>query len=152
MPLPPGTARTSARRAALGAAAASAAVLAAVAVPAVAAAAPPTTPFISEIHYDNAGADTGEFVEVELPAGTSSAGLSVVLYNGNGGVTYRTTALTVVTAPTTGPAVVVYSTNGIENGAPDGLALVRGTEVLEFLSYEGTLTATNGPAAVSVPS
>ncbi len=41
MPLPPGTARTAARRGALGAAAASAAVLAALAVPAVAAAAPP---------------------------------------------------------------------------------------------------------------
>ena len=34
----------------------------------------------------------------------------------------------------------------MQNGAPDGLALVQGTEVLQFLSYEGTFTATNGAA------
>ena len=39
-----------------------------VAAPA-ATAAEPTAPFISEIHYDNAGADVGEFVEVQVPAG-----------------------------------------------------------------------------------
>ncbi|MCZ2813787.1 ExeM/NucH family extracellular endonuclease [Modestobacter sp. VKM Ac-2979] len=148
MPLPPGTIRTAARRAALGAATASAAVLAAVAVPAVAVAAPPTTPFISEIHYDNAGTDVGEFVEVQLPAGTSSDGLSVVLYNGGNGAVYDTDALPAVTAPADGSAVAVvdYPSNGIQNGAPDAVALVRGTEVLEFLSYEGTMTAAGGPA------
>ena len=41
-----------------------------------ASAAAPTSPYISEIHYDNDGTDTGEFVEVELPAGTSSDGLA----------------------------------------------------------------------------
>ncbi|MCZ2839987.1 ExeM/NucH family extracellular endonuclease [Modestobacter sp. VKM Ac-2985] len=148
MPLPPGTARTSARRAALGAAAASAAVLGVVAVPAVAAAAPPTAPFVSEVHYDNDGTDTGEFVEVQLPAGTGSDGLSVVLYNGGNGTVYDTDALPVVTAPEDAPAVAVvdYPANGIQNGAPDAIALVRGTEVLEFLSYEGTMTAVGGPA------
>ncbi|MCZ2817950.1 ExeM/NucH family extracellular endonuclease [Modestobacter sp. VKM Ac-2984] len=149
MPLPPGTARTSARRAALGAAAASAAVLGVVAVPAVAAAAPPTAPFVSEVHYDNTGTDAGEFVEVQLPAGTTSAGLSVVLYNGSNSSAYDTDALPVVTAPADAPAVAVvdYPANGVQNGSPDAIALVRGTEVLEFLSYEGTLTAAGGPAA-----
>ena len=135
--------------------AAAAASLALVGLPAaVAAAAPPTAPFISEIHYDNNGTDTGEFVEVQLPAGTSSAGLSVVLYNAGSatnptGVTYDTDALPVVTAPADAPAVAViqYPANGIQNGDPDGIALVRGAEVLEFLSYVGTFTATNGPAA-----
>ncbi len=114
-----------------------------------AAAAPPTTPFISEIHYDNAGTDTGEFVEVQIPAGTTSAGLSIVLYNGSNGATYDTDPLPVVTAPTGGPAVAVleYPANGIQNGSPDAVALVRNGTVLEFLSYEGTFTATNGPAA-----
>jgi predicted extracellular nuclease len=149
VPLPTGTARTAARRAALGAAATSAAVLAAVAVPAVAVAAPPTTPFISEIHYDNVSTDVGEFVEVQLSAGTSSDGLSVVLYNGGNGAVYDTDALPAVTAPADGSAVAVvdYPSNGIQNGAPDAVALVRGTEVLEFLSYEGTMTAAGGPAA-----
>jgi len=137
--------RVLARRTALGTLAAAVAVLG---LPAVAQAAPPTTPFISEIHYDNDGADTGEFVEVHLPAGATSAGLSIALYNGSGGGAYDTDALPVVTAPAGAPAVAVvtYPTNGIQNGDPDGVALVRGTEVLEFLSYEGTLTATGGPA------
>ncbi|PWW24524.1 5'-nucleotidase/hypothetical protein [Geodermatophilus normandii] len=120
-----------------------------VGLPATASAAAPTTPFISEIHYDNDGGDAGEFVEVQIPAGTSSAGLSVVLYNGNDRSTYDTDALPVVTAPADAPAVAVvdYPANGIQNGAPDGIALVRGTELLEFLSYEGSFTAANGPAS-----
>jgi predicted extracellular nuclease len=121
-----------------------------VSLTAPAVAAPPTAPYVSELHYDNDGADTGEFVEVHLPAGTSSAGLSVVLYNGSnaaGAVTYGTFALPAVTAPADAPAAAAVSTPGIQNGAPDGVALVRGTEVLELLSYEGTLTASDGPAA-----
>ncbi|HYO37696.1 MAG TPA: ExeM/NucH family extracellular endonuclease [Geodermatophilus sp.] len=142
----PRSRRLLARRAALGTATAS---LAVVGLPAVASAAPPTTPFISEIHYDNAGTDAGEFVEVHLPPGTSSAGLSLALYNGGNGAVYDTDALPAVTAPADAPAVAVisYPANGIQNGDPDGVALLRGTEVLEFLSYEGTVTATGGPAA-----
>ncbi|MDP5183029.1 ExeM/NucH family extracellular endonuclease [Blastococcus sp. BMG 814] len=140
-----GSPRVLARRTALGTLAASVAV---VGLPASASAAPPTAPFISEIHYDDDGTDTGEFVEVHLPAGTSSDGLAVVLYNGNGDAVYDTDALPVVTAPADAPAVAVvdYPSNGIQNGGPDGIALVRGTDVLEFLSYEGTMTAVGGPA------
>ncbi len=37
--------------------------------------------------------------------------------------------------------------NGLQNGAPDGLALVDpSSAVIQFLSYEGAFTATNGPA------
>jgi predicted extracellular nuclease len=143
--LPPGSSRTAVRRMTFTLAAAAVAV---VTVPVVASAAPPTTPFLSEFHYDNAGTDTGEFVEVQLPAGTSSAGLSVVLYNGGNGASYDTDALPAVTAPADAPAVAVVDYAGtLQNGAPDAIALVRGTEVLEFVSYEGTLTAANGPAA-----
>ncbi|WP_432482463.1 ExeM/NucH family extracellular endonuclease [Kineococcus esterisolvens] len=125
------------------------AALTALGLPATAAsAAAPTAPFVSEVHYDNAGTDTGEFVEVQLPAGTTSAGLSVVLYNGGNGAVYDTDALPAVTAPADAPAVAVveYPANGVQNGAPDGIALVRGDEVLEFLSYEGAFTADGGPA------
>jgi 5'-nucleotidase len=143
----PRSRRLLARRAALGTAAAS---LAVVGLPTVAAAAP-AGPYISEIHYDDstAAGDTGEFVEVTLPPGTTSDGLSVVLYNGGDRSTYDTDALPVVTAPADAPAVAVvdYPTNGVQNGPPDGVALVRGSEVLEFLSYEGTFTPANGPAA-----
>ena len=133
------------RSAALGAALACLAV-----VPAVpASAAAPTTPFLSEIHYDNAGTDAGEFVEVQLPPGTSSAGLAVVLYNGGNGAVYDTDALPLVTAPADAPAAVVvdYPANGVQNGDPDAVALVRDGVVLELLSYEGTFTPVSGPAA-----
>ena len=115
----------------------------------VAQAAPPTAAYISEIHYDNAGTDTGEFVEVHLPAGTSSEGLQVALYNGANGAAYRTDAVPAVTAPADAPAVAVvdYPANGIQNGAPDAIALVGADGVvIELLSYEGTLTAVGGPA------
>ena len=49
--------------------------------------------FINEFHYDNAGTDTNEKIEVIAPAGTSLAGWSVVLYNGSGGASYATLAL-----------------------------------------------------------
>ena len=117
-------------------------------LPGTAYAAPPTAPYISEIHYDNNGGDTGEFVEVHLPPGTSSAGLSIVLYNGSGGAPYDTDPLPSVTAPAGASAVAVvgYPANGIQNGSPDGVALVGPEGVLEFLSYEGTFTAAGGPA------
>ena len=49
----------------------------------ISAVAPPdATVFISEIHYDNAGVDAGEAIEVFGPAGTDLTGWSIVLYNG----------------------------------------------------------------------
>ncbi|GAA0296770.1 ExeM/NucH family extracellular endonuclease [Kineococcus aurantiacus] len=149
--LVPGRLGACTRRAAVGAAAVS---LTALGLPVVAAlpasAATLATPFVSELHYDNDGTDSGEFVEVQLPAGTSSAGLSVVLYNGGNGAVYDTDALPAVTAPAGAPAVAVvqYPANGVQNGSPDGVALVGADgAVLEFLSYEGPLTAVGGPAA-----
>lgn len=106
--------------------------------------------FINELHYDNDGTDTGEAIEVAGPAGTDLSGWSIVLYNGSNGAAYNTTALT-GTIPNTcggyGVVVVSYPTNGIQNGAPDGVALVdAGNNVVQFLSYEGTLVAVGGPA------
>ena len=45
---------------------------------------------ISEIHYDNAGTDAGEAVEVTGPAGMDLTGWSIVRYNGSGGAVYTT--------------------------------------------------------------
>ncbi|HEX6573516.1 MAG TPA: DNA/RNA non-specific endonuclease, partial [Gemmatimonadaceae bacterium] len=107
--------------------------------------------FVSEIHYDNDGTDTGEAIEIEGPAGKNLTGWSVVLYNQTGGAVYNTRVLS-VTIPDLcngrGVVVVDYPSNGIQNGPEDGFALVNNNgQVVEFLSYEGTLTATNGPAA-----
>ncbi|MGH9272449.1 MAG: hypothetical protein ACRDZ2_14370, partial [Ilumatobacteraceae bacterium] len=47
-----------------------------------------------------------------------------------------------------GTVVVNYPSNGIQNGNPDGVALVDPTQtVVQFLSYGGTFTAGGGPAA-----
>ena len=109
---------------------------------------PPGTLNIVEIHYDNSGADVGEAVEVEGPAGLDLSGWSVVLYNGNGGVTYDTLALSGTLADQcAGRGTVVVAAPGLQNGSPDGLALVNGASVAEFLSYEGAMTATNGSAS-----
>ena len=104
----------------------------------------------SEIHYDNLNADINEAIEIEGPTGTNLTGWSVVLYNGNGGVTYNTQILTgVIPAHCDGRGVLVvtYPQDGIQNGSPDAFALVNNQgQVVEFLSYEGTVTATTGPA------
>ncbi|HYE15660.1 MAG TPA: hypothetical protein VD968_14545, partial [Pyrinomonadaceae bacterium] len=108
-----------------------------------------STVFINEIHYDNTGTDAGEFIEVAGPAGTNLTGWSIVLYNGNGGASYDTDALT-GTIPSQqggyGTVSISYPSNGIQNGSPDGVALVDGTTLVQFLCYEGTFAATNGPA------
>lgn len=106
--------------------------------------------FINEIHYDNIGTDSGEAIEVAGPAGTDLTGWSLVLYNGNGGSAYNTTALAGVIANQQGgfgTVYVSYTVNGIQNGSPDGVALVNGGSVIQFLSYEGTFTAADGAAS-----
>lgn len=109
----------------------------------------PDTRF-SEVHYDNVGADVGEAIEIEGPAGTDLTGWSIVLYDGTPNLAYSTTALSGVipaTCDTRGVIVVSYPQNGIQNGSPDGMALVDSTgHVVELLSYEGAMTALDGPA------
>ncbi len=108
-----------------------------------------TTVFINEIHYDNTGTDAGEAIEVAGPAGTNLSGWSLILYNGTGGASYDTKALS-GTIPDQqggfGTLSFTYPVNGIQNGSPDGIALVNGSTVVQFLSYEGTFTASGGPA------
>lgn len=114
-------------------------------------AAPATAPlFINEIHYDPVGTDSNEKIEIAGPAGTDLSGWKVVLYNGNGGAPYDTKTLSGTIADQGngyGTAVISYATNGIQNGSPDGIALVAPDgQVVQFLSYEGTMTAVGGPA------
>jgi len=108
----------------------------------------PETRF-AEVHYDNVGGDGNEKIEIEGPAGTDLSGWSVVLYNGAS--PYTTTALSGVIAAQCdgrGTVVVSYPQDGIQNGSSDGFALVNGAgEVVEFLSYEGVIVASSGPAA-----
>jgi uncharacterized protein len=111
---------------------------------------PPFSARLNEFHYDNVGADASEFIEVRTTAGGDASGLVVELYNGSGGAVYGT--LTAATATVTTDGTYDYyvwnlPANGLQNGAPDGLALSNGGTLVEFLSYEGTFTAVGGVAA-----
>lgn len=109
---------------------------------------PDTIIFINEIHYDNASTDAGEAVEIAGPAGTDLSGWSLVLYNGNGGAPYNTITMNgVIPELQNGYGTLFFDTIGLQNGSPDGMALVNpANEVTMFLSYEGTFTAVGGPA------
>lgn len=109
-----------------------------------------STVFINEFHYDNVGTDTGEFIEIAGPAGTNLAGWRIELYNGANGLRYDNDALT-GTIPSQqggyGTVSISYPTDGIQNGAPDGIALINPSNtVVQFLCYEGTFTAQNETA------
>jgi len=109
-----------------------------------------STIFINEIHYDNAGTDTGEFIEVAGPAGTDLTGWRIELYNGAGGARYDDDPLS-GTIPSQqggyGTVSISYPSNGIQNGSPDGLALINSSNtVVQFLCYEGSFTATSHTA------
>lgn len=108
--------------------------------------------FINEFHYDNAGADAGEFVEVVVAPGYAG-GLDAVelfLYNGNNGELYgsahRLDSFTLHSQTFSGHSFYFKEIAGIQNGSPDGFALVVDGQVVEFLSYEGSFMAAEGPA------
>ncbi len=113
--------------------------------------------WINEFHYDNSGGDVGEFIEVIVDASfTDLANLEVVRYNGNGGSSYGSTGLNEFGMGEFSEGYNVYSftfpSNGIQNGAPDGIALcydgavVMSGSTYQFLSYEGDFTANGGCA------
>lgn len=104
--------------------------------------------WINEFHYDNTGADTGEFIEIVGIVGTDLSGWSLVLYNGNGGAVYQTINLTgIISNEINGYGALSFDTLGLQNGGPDGFALVDNNgAVVQFLSYEGSFTAVGGVA------
>ncbi|NRB54162.1 MAG: HYR domain-containing protein, partial [Saprospiraceae bacterium] len=104
--------------------------------------------WINEIHYDDFSTDEGEFVEVAGPAGTNLSAYTLLFYNGSNDAVYRTVNLSgVIDDEGDGIGAVAFSEAGIQNGSPDGVALIKNGAVIEFLSYEGSLTATNGAAS-----
>lgn len=108
-----------------------------------------TTPFINELHYDNGGTDVGEGVEIAGTAGTVLDGWSLLLYNGSTGGVYRTVALAgTIADQADGYGALFFDTGALQNGDPDGLALVDNNGLVQqFLSYEGVFQATDGAAA-----
>jgi len=121
---------------------------------------------INEIDYDQSvNPDAQEYIE--LYNGTSQAvdlsGKKILLINGSGGATYKTIDLSSVGSLPAGGYLVVASdgvttiapgalvlrimgtpqTDLIQNGAPDGIALIDATagSVIDVLSYEGAMTS-----------
>lgn len=109
----------------------------------------PGIAWINELHYDNDGSDSGEFIEVLGTSGTDLSGWKLIAYNGNGGGQYKTISLSgVIVDQGNGFGTLSFAASGIQNGGPDGIALVDAqNNVIQFLSYEGSMTATDGPAA-----
>lgn len=105
--------------------------------------------FINEFHYDNAGADVGEGVELAGQAGTDLTGYQVLLYNGSNGTVYRSVTLKgMLDDQDSGFGTAFFDVGSLQNGGPDGMALLdAGGNVLQFLSYEGAFAATEGAAA-----
>ena len=122
--------------------------------------------WVNEIHYDNTGGDVGEFIEVGLRTPNMSGDIPsdyvVEFYNGNGGTIYETTLDLTMANTISAPISVIdggatevvtlysFDVPNIQNGAPDGFAIVNATtsSVVDGLlySYEGTFTANDGTA------
>jgi hypothetical protein len=120
---------------------------------------------INEIDYDQPGTDYGEFIEIHN--GTSEdrplAGVALILVNGLSSFEYARVELAdagpslpageylvvgtsdVLTTLPPGTLSVTFpsSSNNIQNGAPDGIALfdTSATALLDAISYEGSITA-----------
>jgi hypothetical protein len=107
----------------------------------------PTAIFINELHYDDRGTDRGEGFEIAGPAGTDLAGWLLLLYDGSNGLVYDAVVLDgVIDDQQNGFGAVFFPASGAQDG-PDGVALLDTShEVVQFLSYEGSFMAMNGPA------
>lgn len=103
--------------------------------------------WINEFHYDNAGSDRNEFVEVAGTAGTNLSGWQLIAYNGSNGQAYKTLTLSgSIANMQNNYGVAKFTFSGLQNGK-DAIALVnKDGELVQFISYEGSFAATNGAA------
>ncbi|MBC8523384.1 hypothetical protein H8D29_05600, partial [PVC group bacterium] len=111
----------------------------------------PNDVWLNELHYDNVGGDVNELIEIAIGSAITASDVTVSLYNGSNGTVYN--SLNAAGDMTGGQQqgdmtlyFVYLPSNGLQNGAPDGLAIDVAGSVVQFLSYEGVMMATNGPA------
>jgi hypothetical protein len=104
--------------------------------------------FINEFHYDNNGTDIDEGLEIAAAAGTNLDGWQLLFYNGSDGSVYKTNDLAgLIPNQLNGYGVLSFSSSGIQNGPADAFALIDDLgSVMDFISYEGSVTATEGAA------
>jgi hypothetical protein len=124
---------------------------------------------INEVDYDQPGGDTAEFIELLNPGTTpvDASGYTVVLVNGNNETEYNSVSLASVGTVAAGGYVVIGppgfdgglpggtafvafsgSQDNVQNGAPDGVALLDGATMLDALSYEGAINGYSGGSLV----
>ncbi len=109
--------------------------------------------WINEIHYDNNSTDVNEVIEIAVKdAGSYDLSLMTVeLYNGSTTNSYdtRTVSPDYTTGSTSGGITLYFfnytAVGGIQNDT-EGIALDYNGNLIQFLSYEGTFTATGGVA------
>ena len=105
--------------------------------------------WINEIHYDNIGTDTLEGFEVVIESAGkySMSDFSIDLYNGENGTVYGTNKLSTFIIGSSQNNFTLYykMISNIQNDC-EGIALGYQGNLIQFLSYEGTFTATDGPA------
>jgi len=94
---------------------------------------------INEVDYDQVGTDANGFVEIANTGGSAAdlAGVDLVAVNGGDSTEYARVHLTGTLAAGGHLDIAIE----LQNGAPDGLALLQGTTLLDALSYEGSITA-----------
>ncbi|MAZ73744.1 MAG: hypothetical protein CMC70_11435 [Flavobacteriaceae bacterium] len=107
--------------------------------------------WINEIHYDNIGIDTGEGFEIAGVAGTDLNDYQIVRYSGNGAGSAVTTGTPINLTgllPDEGTGYGTAATLTTLQNDDEGLALVKIStgSVVQFLSYEGSFIAIDGPA------
>ena len=117
---------------------------------------------LNEVDYDQLNTDSAEYLEIMNPSAATAnlAGLRVVLVNGANNQQYDSIDLSPAGSLAAGDYLViagpnvsvppsakkldpVWSTDQIQNGAPDGVAIVDPVTqtVIDALSYEGAITA-----------
>ncbi len=124
----------------------------------------PSHPVISEVLYDTAGVDEGEFIELWVPAGYDLTGHTVTGVNGVGGAVYTTDSLDGVTVDDDGLVLLVQAnasaellamadvitTRAYQNG-PDSIVLSGPGGVIDALAY-GNFAATEIAAGEGSPA
>ncbi len=116
--------------------------------------APGTGLVINEIDYDQPGSDEAEFVELFNGSSASIplANKAVVFINGNTDAEYLRIDLTgsleaggylVIGNAAVGAATIRIEDTTVQNGAPDGIAIVdtQTQEIIDSVSYEGRIEA-----------
>jgi hypothetical protein len=105
--------------------------------------------WINEFHYDNIGTDIDEFIEIVIDNAAlfDMDDFSVSLYNGSDGKMYGSQTVNNFNHGLTynGFSLFTWYPGSLQNG-PDGFSIDYKGEAILLLSYEGSFTATDGPA------